>query len=163
MPEYGFFLAHIIPYLYRNIRIRENLYYGIFCSGCKSLITNYFLQATEDNIGTLEPKLLTCDGHLSHVWYGTLELAHQQKLTIIKLPTHTIDLLQPLDVTVFKSLKDHWGHILFQCFSLSRNKLTKCEFATVKMYPIMFDIWKNVSTPENIKQDFRKCGISPSN
>ena len=153
MPEYGFFLTRIFLYLYRKIRVRENPYYGIFCSGSVSLISNYFQQPTEDSIGVLEPRLLIYDGHLSHVWYGTLELARQQKVTIIKLPPHTTDLLQPLDVAVFKSLKDHWGDILFQRFS-------KSEFATVLSSG---DVWKNTFTPENIKQGFRKCGISPAN
>ena len=160
MPEYGFFLTCIFLYLYRKIRVRENPYYGIFCSGSVSLISYYFQQPTEDSISVLEPRLLIYDGHLSHVWYGTLELARQQKVTIIKLPPHTTDLLQPLDVAVFKSLKDHWGDILFQQFSMSRNKLTKSEFATVLSSE---DVWKNAFTPENIKQGFRKCGISPPN
>ena len=43
---------------------------------------------------------------------------------------------------------------------MSRNKLTKSEFATVLSGE---DVWKNAFTPENIKQGFRKCGISPPN
>ena len=65
--------------------------YGIR-SGCISLISNYFQQSTEDSIGVLEPRLLIYDRHLSHVWYGTLELARLQKVTIIKLPLNTKDL-----------------------------------------------------------------------
>ena len=131
MPKYGFFLTHIFPYLCRKIWVKENPYFGIFCSGCKSLITNYFQQPTEDSIGVLEPRLLVYVKHLSHVWYGTLELVCQQKVTIIKLPLHSTDLFQPLDVAFFKSLKDHRGDILFQQFSISRNKLIKPEFASV--------------------------------
>ena len=63
-------------------------------------------------------------------------------------------------MAVFKSLKDHWCDILFQWFSMSRNKLTKSEFAAVLPSE---DVWKNAFTPENIKQGFRKCGISPPN
>ena len=47
--------------------------------------------------GELENRLLICDGHLLHIWYGTLELARAQKVTIIKLSHHTKDLLQSLD------------------------------------------------------------------
>ena len=65
--------------------------YGIR-SGCISLISNYFQQSTEDSIGVLEPRLLIYDRQLSHVWYGTLELARLQKVTIIKLPLNTTDL-----------------------------------------------------------------------
>ena len=59
--------------------------------------------------GELENCLLIYDGHVSHIWYGTLELGRAQKVTIIKLPSHTTDHLQPLDLSVFKSLKDYWG------------------------------------------------------
>jgi len=48
----------------------------------------------------LEPRLLIYDGHLSHVLYGTIELSRANKVSIIKLPPHTTDLLQPLDVSV---------------------------------------------------------------
>ena len=64
---------------------------------------------TFDNDGVIEPRLLVFDGHLSHLWYGTLKLARNNNVTILKLPPHTTDLLQPLDVAVFKSLKDSWG------------------------------------------------------
>ena len=67
----------------------------------------------------LEPCLLIYDGLLSHMWYGTIDLACQKIVTIIKLPPHTTDLLQPLDVVVFKSVKDHWGDVLFQCNNAS--------------------------------------------
>ena len=66
-----------------------------------------FKQPTEDHDRELEPRLLIYDGHLSHMWHGTIALARQKKVTIIKLPPHTTDLLQPLHVAVFKSVKDH--------------------------------------------------------
>ena len=37
----------------------------------------------------VEPCILIYDGHMSHMWYGTLELARENKITIIKLPPHT--------------------------------------------------------------------------
>ena len=77
----------------------------------------------------LEPRLLIFDGHLSHMWYGTIEVARSQKVTIIKLPPHTTDVLQPLDVSVFKALKNHWGDILFRRLRLTRSRLSKSEFS----------------------------------
>ena len=73
-----------------------------------------FEQATEDNHRELEPRLLSYDGNLSHMWYGTKDLARQESVKIIKLPPDTTDLLQLANVNVFKSLKDHWGDLLFQ-------------------------------------------------
>ncbi|CAB3222663.1 unnamed protein product [Arctia plantaginis] len=39
---------------------------------------------------------------------AAVELALAKEITIIKLPAHTSDLLQPLDVSVFKSFKQKW-------------------------------------------------------
>ncbi|CAB3231959.1 unnamed protein product [Arctia plantaginis] len=44
--------------------------------------------------------------HKASVIY--VELALAKEITIIKLPAHTSDLLQPLDVSVFKSFKQKW-------------------------------------------------------
>ena len=90
-----------------------------------------FKQPTKDNDRELEPCLLIYDGHLPHMWYGTIDLARQKSVTVIKLPPHTTDLLQPLDVAVFKSLKDHWGDVLFQRNNTSPLKLSKAEFGTI--------------------------------
>jgi len=77
-----------------------------------------------------EPKLLIYDGHLSHLWTGTLEYARKY-ITIVKLPPYTTDLLQPLDVAVFKSVKDHWGQELFKRLKKTRSRLSKSEFSTL--------------------------------
>ena len=72
----------------------------------------------------VEPRLVIYDGHLSHVCYETIQLARKQNITLLKLPAHTTDLLQPLDVSVCKSLKEHWGKILFQRVNLKRSRLS---------------------------------------
>ena len=111
-----------------------------------------------DENGQLENRLLIYDGHLSHIWYGTLEMARAQKVTIIKLPAHTTDLLQPLDVSVFKSLKNHWGDILFKRLRISRSRLTKSEFSTLLSDP---EVWGKAFSEKNIKNGFKSCGIYP--
>ena len=50
--------------------------------------------------GNLEPRLMIYDGHLSHLNYDTIKHARINNVTISKLPPHTTDLLQPLDVSV---------------------------------------------------------------
>ena len=106
----------------------------------------------------LEPRLLVYDSHLSHVWYGTLEFARIQKVTILKLPPHTTDLLQPLDVSVFKALKDYWGDILFRRLRLTRSRLAKEEFSSHLCHP---DVWGKALSEENIKSGFRRTGVFP--
>ena len=90
------------------------------------------------------------------MWYGTIDLARQKSVTIIKLPPHTTDLLQPLDVAVFKSLKDHSDDVLFQHNNTSRLKLSKAEFGTILSSE---DVWKKSFSIENIQKGFKKCGI----
>ena len=49
---------------------------------------------------------------------------------IIKLLAHATELLQPLDVAVFESLKSIWGRILFERlkFTYACQQLSKAEF-----------------------------------
>ena len=82
----------------------------------------------------------------------------EKQVTIIKLPAHTTDVLQPLDVSVFKSLKDHWGSILLKRIKIKRKRLSKPEFLTVIASE---DEWKRPFSEVNIKNNFQKCGILP--
>ena len=49
---------------------------------------------------------------------------------ILKLPPHTMDLLQSLDVSVFKVLKQKWGQLLHARLRKTRSALTKSEYVT---------------------------------
>lgn len=54
------------------------------------------------------PALLIFDGHSTHIQLKILEDAQKCGVTIIKLPSHASHLLQPLDLSVFKSMKNTW-------------------------------------------------------
>ena len=84
---------------------------------------------TLNEAGEVEPRLLIYDGPLSYVWFETLKYAQEKKVVLLKLPPHTTELFQPLDVAIFKSLKGIWGSALFQRLKLERTKLSKAEFA----------------------------------
>ena len=94
------------------------------------------------------------------MWFGTLEHAKKYNITILKIPPHTTDLLQSLDVAVFKSLKDHWGCELFKRLNATRSRLRKAEFATLLASE---NVWEKAFLKENIQNEFRKCGIFPCN
>ena len=64
------------------------------------------IKSRTENEGVLEPRLVIYDGHLSHVNYATICYAREKNVAILKLPPHTTNVLQPLDVSVFKSLKE---------------------------------------------------------
>ena len=121
-----FFSDALFPMLVQdNTSQRKPVLWHILGCSCKSLVTNYFQQTAEDS------GCWCISVKASNIWRGPFTcvvrygmVACQQKVTIIKLPPHTTDLLQPLDVAVFKSLKDHWGDIVFQRFRMFRHKLT---------------------------------------
>lgn len=52
------------------------------------------------------PHLLIYDGHSTHVLIEIIQLALSNKVTILKLPPDKTHVLQPLDVVVFKSMKN---------------------------------------------------------
>ena len=57
--------------------------------------------------GRIEPRIVIYNGHLSHINFDTLKYGRKNNVTILKPPLHTTtDLLQPLYISVFKSLKD---------------------------------------------------------
>ena len=113
------------------------------------------------SLGTeeLESRLLLFDGHLSHLWYGTIQHGKEKNVTTIKLLAHTTDLLQPLDVSVFKLLKDNQGSILFnRLMKMKISRLSKSEFPTLLSSE---EVWRKSFSKENIQNGFRKCGIAP--
>ena len=60
------------------------------------------------------------DGHLSHTGLETIKYAREFNVT---------DLMQPLNVAMFFSLKSCWGNILFKRLQSVRSKLAKKEFS----------------------------------
>ena len=96
---------------------------------------------------------MICDGHLSHVYFPTLPDARGWKVTILKLPPHTTDLLQPLDVSIFKGLKQKWEQLLHARFMKQRTALPKSEFATTISND---DVWAQSFTKTSIVNGFRK-------
>ena len=74
-------------------------------------------------------------------------------MTILKLPPHTTDLLQPLDVAVFKALKEVWGQVLHARLRKTRSSLSKSEFSSAIASD---DVWEKSFTKENIQNGFRK-------
>ena len=58
------------------------------------------------------PILLVFDGHMTHLSLANVELAKAENVSLIKLPTHCTDVLQPLDVSCFSPLKAKYEQFL---------------------------------------------------
>ncbi|XP_068083401.1 uncharacterized protein [Anabrus simplex] len=120
------------------------------------IFLSYFKNSLLPAFGENRPVLLIYDGHKSHVDNRLVEAAVEASVTILKLPPHTSHLLQPLDLCVFRSLKNAWDAKLVQW---QRNhhgvKIPKGVFSQ-----LMGETWLNVR-PGLIISGFRKAGIHP--
>ena len=103
------------------------------------------------------PVFLLVDGHSSHMILDLIDLARENNIILFCLPPHTTHLLQPLDVSVFKSLKDHFYRSLRAfCFVKRNVVVSKKEFASVVKEP-----FEKAFSISNVKAGFKKCGIYP--
>ena len=75
------------------------------------------------------PLLLVFDGHSSHVTYNVIKKAREEQVHLLKLPPHTTDRLQPLDVVCFKPLKVCWDKKIASWNTATHSKrIPKAEF-----------------------------------
>ena len=105
------------------------------------------------------PVLLLVDGHKSHINLDVIDLCRQNDVILFCLPPHTTHALQPLDVSVFKSLKDRYAKAV-QSLSFTKKNfiVTKRDFSKVLKVP-----FEQAFSIPNIKAGFTKCGIFPLN
>ena len=83
------------------------------------------------------PLLLLTDGHKTHVNIDVIDLCRENNITLFCLPPHTTHALQPLDVAVFKSLKDSFAKAVRALSFTKKNfTVTKREFARVVKCPL---------------------------
>lgn len=121
-----------------------------------TVFENYFTKSFLPSIGPDRPVLLIYDGHSTHMSIRLIEQAKQSQVTILKLPPHTTHILQPLDVSVFKSLKSSWDQKLV---SWQRKHIG--ERLSKKFFAQMIgEIWLDLNT-NIIVNGFRKTGIYP--
>lgn len=104
------------------------------------------------------PHLLLLDGHGSHV-YNTefLDLMSSNNVTIMCFPSHTTHLLQPADISLFKSLKSHWTT---EGLAFNRahggKKPGRSDF-----FSIFTAAWSRAASVENAQSGFRSAGLFP--
>ncbi|KAJ8957110.1 hypothetical protein NQ318_007325 [Aromia moschata] len=109
------------------------------------------------NSSTDNPCLLIYDNHESHLSIGVLNLAKASGVTILTLPPHSSNKLQPLDVGVFKAFSTAYNAVIDSWMMqhpgkpISIYEVAECVgIAHIKAL-----------TPSNIINSFKKCGIYP--
>ncbi|XP_074651252.1 uncharacterized protein LOC141910034 [Tubulanus polymorphus] len=114
-----------------------------------------FLEETKTIPGK---KLLLYDGHNSHINLDVLNLAMQNDVIIFCIPAHTSSILQPLDVGVYKALKQSWRKVLNEHYVSTRFKsVDKATFPSLlnKVHQ------SSCMSRMNAINAFEKCGIYP--
>ena len=102
------------------------------------------------------PISLFIDEYKSHVTLDVVDMARNNDVILFCLLSHTTHALQPLDVAIFKSFKNHFSKAL--SFAKINFVVSKRDFGRVVKDPFE----QAFSTP-NIKAGFRKSGIFPFN
>ena len=103
--------------------------------------------------------LLIPDGCSSHISIELIELAKENDVHLLCLPSHTTHVLQPLDVGVFNSFKHHVGLALNMLLRSSEG----CVPTSEDIPAILSEAWPKSVTPVNLMSGFRKSGIHPLN
>lgn len=123
-----------------------------------SIFEKYLKSVFVPALGNDRPVLLIYDGHSTHVDLNVIQYAASEDITILKLPPHSSDVLQPLDCSTMKPLKDRWEDEIIKWQRLHIGaKLPKSEFAR-----ILTRIWDDLDHII-LQNGFRKTGIHPLN
>ncbi|CAH1982535.1 unnamed protein product [Acanthoscelides obtectus] len=120
-----------------------------------TVFKNYFEKSFVKCLPPERPDLVIYDGHATHLSVEVVRIAIDNQITILKLPPHTSHILQPLDLSVFKSLKTQWDAKLVEW---------QRKNVGIKMPKSIFigDIWRETN-PEILRSGFVKAGIYPLN
>lgn len=104
------------------------------------------------------PILLLMDSHVSHISPDTLTLASENDIIFLTFPSHTTNLLQPLDVAVFGPMKTLWKKEVKKLLQSCGYKPSRKDFMDTFSYVFLKSV-----TMANICSGFRKTGIYPYN
>ena len=118
-----------------------------------SWFTEHFLL----KIPPARPVVLLLDGHDSHVNFALSEVAHNNGVILYLFPPHCTHVLQPCDVSLFKSMKSHWNRVVDE-FAVDHpgEVVTKRNFN-----PLFAQAWIKAVKPETIVNGFATAGICP--
>ena len=115
-------------------------------------------------VGTrhVQPTVLIFDGHGSHIIYSVIKRAVEENIKIILLPPNTTNVLQLLDVGLFRSLKADLSKATDGVKMLSvtgdYQNISKTNFTVI--FKESFERSMSLAT---VKNGFRKTGIYPFN
>ena len=111
------------------------------------------------SIPPARPVILLLDGHSSHFNPEAIAVAAEEKIVIFCLPPHTTHVAQPLDVSFFGPLKQHWAKVCNDYISDNPGRVvTKFQFSSLFNAACFQTI-----IPTTIISGFQKVGVCPFN
>ena len=125
------------------------------------LFLQWFRKVFLPETAHLRPAMLIMDGHTSHLTIELIDLARENNVILYCLPPHLTYLLQPLDVAVFKSLKDHFTRYCHQAKLISLMSSSILVVNRNNFTAIFREAFEKSMVMATIKNGFRKCGITP--
>ena len=162
--------GHALPPLmiFPRVRLPEALKVGAppgtqFATSPKGWINQEIFSRWLDffilNVPSARPVLLIYDGHASHLSIEVIEKARANDIHLLCLPAHCTHILQPLDVSVMGSLKNHFGKACKQFLMQNPGRvITEADLAG-----LVGKAWPWALTPNNLISGFTKTGIYPLN
>lgn len=104
--------------------------------------------------------LLVYDGHCSHISVKIIEIALQNNIVLMRLPSHLTDKMQPLDKCVFGPIKTHWEKKLI---AYGKTQMGKgCMRLSKQLFSqFIGETWKEAMSADNIISGFLSTGLFP--
>lgn len=99
------------------------------------------------------------DGHKCHLSLKVIKVAIDNGIAIIKLPSHSTHLLQPLDRCCFGPLKKLWDEQL----TLHQQRQNFNSLSKAELVNILCEVWRIGLSEKNIVSGFSNTGIFPPN
>ena len=100
--------------------------------------------------------VLLNDGHASHTSIEVIASANN--VHILCLPAHTTDVLQPLDVVVFKSFKSQFSKVCNKYMSQYPGRVVTAD----KLASLVAETWPHSVTSVNIMSGLKKTRCVPT-
>lgn len=121
----------------------------------KEWFLNHFLPRKQAGIN-----LLILDGHAAHMSIEVLELAKENNVIMLCLPSHTTHYLQPLDRAFFGPFKRMFNEA---CNNMMKNKLGQGRLGREDFGNLLSIAWNRSATIQNGVAAFRSTGVYPLN
>ena len=103
--------------------------------------------------------MLVLDGHSSHYQPELIKYAKENEVILVYLPPHTTHETQPLDTSVFRSLKQNWSEECHNFYSKNPGRvITKYDFSA-----LLNTVWGKTMLPNVLSAGFKQSGIYPCN